>query len=143
MRTSLIAVALLAVGCGSTSTDNDAGVVTDAGTVQTLNGCTAGNYVDRSSGSRTIAFGDSLGLVYSPKCMSINAGQTATFSGSFDTHPLAPGQYMGTGGSTPNPIPSTTSGSADVTVTFPTAGVYPYYCSAHGGSGMTGSILVK
>jgi plastocyanin len=143
MRASFIAIALLAVGCGSTATDNDAGVITDAGNVQTLNGCTASDYVDRSSGSRTIAFGGSLGHVYSPKCILINAGQTATFSGSFDTHPLTPGQYMGTGGSTANPIPATASGSADLTVTFPTAGIYPFYCGVHGGSGMTGSVSVK
>ena len=154
MKSFLIAaVALLAVGCGEASTPiSDAGTLTDAGTatrdagtVPTLHGCSSTSFVDKSASSadRSITFGGSAGLKYSPNCMIITAGEKVTFEGDFSSHPLVAGEYQGSGGTTPNPIPSTSTGSANTEVTFPTAGLYPYYCNFHAGVGMTGVIWVQ
>lgn len=88
----------------------------------------------------TVSFGGTLGSVYSPRCVTVRAGSSLTFSGSFGGHPLRPS----TRGTASNPIPSTDSGSS-VMVTFPAVGFYPYYCSFHGtdsGSGMAGVVRV-
>ncbi len=149
--TAALALITLAA-CGETplsgidaGTKVDAGTntVRDAGTVPTLNGCAASAFVDRATGDRTITFGSAVGLKYSPSCMIITAGQSVTFSGDFGSHPLVGGEYMGTGGSKPNPVPSKSTGTDNTVVTFPTAGLYPYYCNFHASSGMTGAIWVQ
>jgi plastocyanin len=86
-----------------------------------------------------------LGNAFSPNCLAVAAGQQVTFTGSFTTHPLAPGAAASAGGgagSPNNPIQSMTSGNT-VTFTFPTAGTYPYFCSAHQNLGMYGAIQVR
>lgn len=127
----------------------------DAGPV--YNGCTAAMFVDRTAASaaRTVGFGGAEGsgaLAYAPRCMTVSAGQTVTFTGSgpsaFGGHPLSPGVVSNgstpanpMGGSPGNPIPRTTAGQM-ITVTFPTAGLYPYDCELHEPS-MSGVILVR
>jgi plastocyanin len=113
--------------------------------VPSLHDCTSTSFVDDSAAgaNRTITFGGAAGLKYSPKCMIITAGQKVTFAGDFTSHPLVGAEYQGFGGSYPTPIPSTSSGSASIDVTFPTAGLYPYYCTFHAGSGMTGVLWVQ
>ena len=147
MKSFSIAVALVVVvGCGEPSLKGgDAGTIAarDAGTVPALNGCTASAFVDRSNGNRTIVFGSAVGLKYSPSCMIITAGQAVTFSGDFASHPLVGGEYMGTGGPTPNPVPSKSAGTDNAVVTFTKAGLYPYYCNFHASSGMTGAVWVQ
>ena len=154
MKSSFTAAVALIIytGCGEaplTTTDAgtkvDAGTSTsrDAGTVPTLNGCAGSAFIDRSTGDRTIAFGSAVGLKYSPNCMIITAGQSVTFSGDFTSHPLVGGEYMGTGGSKPNPVPSKSTGTDNAVVAFPTRGLYPYYCNFHASSGMTGAIWVQ
>jgi plastocyanin len=83
------------------------------------------------------------GLVYMPRCIEIAAGSTVTFNGNFAFHPLAPG-VMGdmTAGSPSNPITPTSSGTAQ-SFTFPLAGTYPYFCTAHASLGMSGVIRVR
>ncbi len=148
-----LGVALVLAGCGAmTAGTNDAGTaVTDGGSggfdggVPTIHGCTAASYVDRRTGSREIGFGTALNspaIGYSPSCMIISAGQSATFVGSFNTHPLVGGQYMGSAGTTPNPIGRHDTGSANVTVTFAQPGLYPFYCDYHAPS-MVGAISVQ
>ncbi|MGQ0506783.1 MAG: cupredoxin domain-containing protein [Myxococcaceae bacterium] len=112
-----------------------------------IHGCTAAAYTDRSGAQddRTIGFGGtnaSPALGFSPKCLTVAAGQSVIFKGSFSTHPLRSGEYMGTRGSTPNPVPSQSTGNADLTVAFPTAGLYPYLCESHVPA-MVGVIQVK
>ncbi len=152
MKSLFVAVALVViVGCGATpliavdaGTKLDAGTtVRDAGTVPTLNGCAASAFVDRSTGDRTITFGGAAGLKFSPSCMIVTAGQAVTWSGDFSSHPLVAGEYMGTGGSASNPIPSKSSGTANVVVTFATPGLYPYFCNFHASSSMTGAVWVQ
>jgi len=90
-----------------------------------------------------------LGLAFSPKRLSIAAGQSVTFFGdttqgsNFTVHPLRPG---GANGSDPgaggNPIAAQNAGST-YTVAFPAAGTYGYFCQAHEGMGMYGAVQVK
>lgn len=140
------------LGCGDstpTDTPNDAG--------PTTNGCTAAMFVDRTApaAARTVGFGGAEGsgpFTYSPRCMTVAAGQTVTFTAgstsTFGVHPLSPGtaDAMGTqvdGGSPNTPIPRVTDGNMRmVTVTFPTAGTYPYFCEFHA-PGMAGVIQVR
>ena len=69
-----------------------------------LNGCTPGQYTDRTNGNqvqRTITF--PVGVIgnfqYSLPCMQIKVGQTVQFDGNFAGHPMEP-----LGGDVPTPI---------------------------------------
>lgn len=75
-----------------------------------------------------IAFAD---FAYSPRAASLNAGDTATFSGDFARHPL-----VWSDGSVTNTGPSKT-------FTFTHPGTYAYYCQVHVNThDMRGSITV-
>ena len=128
---------LLLVGCGS---DNNTPV--DAPGVTVVNGCTAASAMNLTadSANRTIAFP---GLAYTPKCARIRAGQNVTFAGAFGVHPLRAGTVVGTtrNPQSGSPIANTDTGT-EKTVTFPTAGTYPYYCNFHFDRGMFGVIYV-
>jgi plastocyanin len=68
------------------------------------------------------------GAQYLPNCVKVHRGASVTFSGTdFVIHPLTPG----TRGTSPNPIPMTSTGTM-VTVTFPDLGFFPFYCKTHG-----------
>jgi len=93
--------------------------------------------------------GDPIGLAFSPKCVSIAAGQSITFFGdttrgsSFAVHPLRPGGGDGSDpGAVGNPVAAQDSGST-YTVAFPAAGTYGHFCQAHQGMGMYGAVQVK
>ena len=137
----LLVIGILAAGC---SNKNDP-ISPPPVTPTPLHGCTSFDDRSAAAADRTVAVGVS-GLIYEPKCLLIAAGQTATFAGNFSTHPLRPGKAPGrnrdSDGSPNNPIAATNSGSA-VTFTFPTAGLYPYYCETHGGGAMIGVIKVQ
>ena len=112
-----------------------------------LNGCTDALFVDRTAtgADRTVAFGaGSMPFAYAPKCITVAAGQTVTFMGDFNVHPLAPGTSPAApdAGTAGNPIPRAGSGTM-TQVTFPTAGTYPYYCVFHYGGGMVGAVRVR
>jgi plastocyanin len=95
------------------------------------------------SNATEIAFGGTLGLVYSPACLKIAAGTQVTFSGDFGTHPLAPSTTRGMPSN--NPIVVTGSGTT-MSFTFDAPGFYGYFCGEHGtdqGSGMAGMIWVE
>ena len=108
-----------------------------------LHGCAATDYVDQSAaaGVRTVSFG---GVAYTPRCLTIAAGQSVSFSGSFAAHPLRGGLAPGQTGTatTPNPIANTDTGST-AAFTFATPGFYPFYCNVHFASGMTGVVQVR
>lgn len=128
MRTALAAVFLCA--CSSPSPP-----------AETFNGCTA--FVDGA----TVSFGGQDGsplFGYSPPCLHVAPGATVTFSGDFSVHPLASGTSPTdrAAGSPNNPIPETVSGSS-LTVTFPAAGTYPYFCEMHYAAGMAGVVRVE
>jgi plastocyanin len=75
-----------------------------------------------------IAFAD---FAYTPRAASINAGDTATFSGDFTRHPLVWSDG------------SVTSTGPSKTFTFTHPGTYAYYCQVHADNhDMRGSITV-
>jgi plastocyanin len=114
---------------------------------ETLNGCADGDFIEQA-GNAAVAFPSATGLLYTPRCLTIDAGSTVTFSGSFAAHPLRPGTDPGhaTAGSPGTPIPSIDDGNTR-SITFPAAGTYPYYCLFHydggGVPGMSGVVRVK
>ncbi len=108
-------------------------------------------FLDRTGGSssRVVGFGGSNGsgvFTYSPRCITIAAGQSVAFTGDFSAHPLSPGSGptatdAGTGR---NPIPRQDNNTVSmVTVVFPSAGDYPYFCVSHYPAGMVGVIRVR
>ena len=135
---------LLLCACGSSNNNPPP--------AQGINGCAATSFPASSAadagGNVVVMFGSPLGLVYSPACTTINAGQTLTFQGAsapatFSVHPLTPGGANGTsGGSSGNPIVAQATGST-YTVSFPAKGTFGYFCQVHQGSGMAGAVLVK
>lgn len=109
-----------------------------------FNNCNAADFVDRTgiTATRTVTFGTT-GNTYSPKCITIAAGQSVMFSGNFGGHPLRPGVGANaTAGSANNPITATGSGTT-ASFTFPTAGSYPYNCQFHDAGGMNGVVKVQ
>jgi plastocyanin len=131
-----------AVATGGAANDGGAG-----DTIPDLNGCTETAYENQTavSDERAILIAAS-GLTFTPKCMTIEVGQTVHFQGSLAAHPLAPGNPEDPGaGSADNPIQETSSGQA-VDFTFATAGTFPYYCELHAfgaGMGMAGVVHVR
>ena len=67
----------------------------------TVNGCANGDFGTAAAdgGTARVQYGDPIGLAYSPKCLSVAAGQSVTFFGDptqgsdFTVHPLRPGGY--------------------------------------------------
>lgn len=143
---ALFAAALLSslAGCGADATPAGA---SDAAVA--LNGCTEAMFVDRTAAGaeRVIGFGGartSGPFTYAPRCLTVAAGQTVVFEGSFNAHPLSPGTAPGalTAGSPNNPIPRMATTSA-LMVMFPAAGNYPYFCEVHYAAGMNGVVRVR
>ena len=85
-------------------------------------------------------------LAFNPSSLTINAGDTVTFtnnSGGFhNAHSTSgPTTFQCSVDCVNNNTPNTSAWS-DI-VTFPTAGTITYQCDQHGGMGMTGSITVQ
>lgn len=79
-------------------------------------------------------------FAYSPQCLQVTAGTAVTLPADAVLHPLR-SSTRGTAG-TPIPMRAT----MNTTVTFPTPGLYPYYCENHGGDdgiGMAGVVRVE
>ena len=116
----------------------------DAATVPLLNDCNAADYEDRSAGADTTRVVRPRGTTgYTPRCFTIRAGQSVTFEMDFMAHPLVSGVPHGSsaGATTPTPIQNQSSGTT-YTVTFASAGYYPFYCNVHGHVGMAGVVRV-
>jgi plastocyanin len=97
-----------------------------------------------------VVVGGSGGLVFTPKNLTINAGDTVTFSnkasdgggGFHNAHSTSgPTSFKCSVDCVSNNTPNGTSWSD--TVTFSTAGTVNYQCDQHAGSGMTGSITIN
>ena len=140
-RCVLLAAAL--TGCGSyfspTPTPRR-----DASSDAAVHGCEPARFVDRSdpAADRTVTFGGAVGMAFSPPCLTVTAGQSVRFAGMFAMHPLRPGVVGQAGSGAGSPIPDTTAGDA-VSVTFPSAGVFPFFCGVHGAMGMAGVVRVQ
>jgi len=85
------------------------------------------------------------GFAFSPPTLSINQGDTVTFTnagGAHNVHAISgPTLFQCSVNCTTTNTPDG-SGWSD-TITFPTAGTVNYQCDAHAGLGMTGSITVN
>jgi plastocyanin len=140
--TTLGGVTTTTAAAGSTTTIGGATTTTPGPSTTTktvvVHGCNSATATDLSGqASPTVTF---TSYQYTPPCARIGAGQTITFSGSLDFHPLV-GGVVGT------PDPSSPIGIQDTgtsaPITFLSAGVYPYYCGAHGISqNMVGAVFV-
>ena len=144
MRALSLVAAVSLAACGAAPLVQDAGIA-DAGPV--IHDCTAADSVDRTSATadRRIGFGTALGsgaVSYSPSCIVIATGQSVTFVGNFNTHPLVGGQFNGDAGSPNNPIGRHDTGNADLPIAFATAGLFPFYCDLHAPT-MVGVVKVQ
>ena len=145
----LTSIALLALcACGGNGVPPDGGSPHDAGaSFEVIHGCERADFVDRTaaSGDRKVGFGTALGspaVGYSPNCITVAAGQSVTFVGSFNSHPLVGGEYLGDAGSPNNPIGRHDTGSTDLPIAFSSAGLYPFYCDLHAPT-MVGVVQVQ
>jgi len=90
-----------------------------------------------------------LGLAFSPKRLSIAAGQSVTFFGEHDAglqlrRPSAASRRRERQRSGRRREPDRCSERGlEYTVAFPAAGTYGYFCQAHEGMGMYGAVQVK
>jgi plastocyanin len=144
MRIYLSLVCLLACGDDSKPAGPiDAAPIVDAplDAPPTLNGCTLATAMDLTmpGAARVIAVTDDM---YTPNCLRIAAGQSVTWNGDFSNHPLAPGRLVGNQvqAQPGNPITTTNTGTT-VSVAFPAAGEWAFYCPNHA-PGMAGAIFV-
>lgn len=79
-------------------------------------------------------------FAFQPQTVTINAGDTVTWT----LNGSAPHTVTSGSGCTPNGIfNSGTLGSSPFSITFNTPGTYPYFCSFHCFSGMTGTVIVN
>lgn len=153
MKMTLVSLAalslcgLFAISCGGDDTTADASS-TGGSSFPETNGCDPAAAEDHSADGPdvTVNFGANAGNqnIYDPACITISAGQNVVFKGNFVGHNLEGGTATA-GALTPDassPIPTTKSG-AEVSVPFPTAGSYPYYCIQHGKIGMKGAVFVQ
>ena len=80
----------------------------------------------------SVNFGGALGNAYSPKDVTIVAGDSVTFSGDFGTHPLH----------WDNEVFDRTDTGPPKTFVFAHPGTYTYYCEMHAQLGMKGVVRV-
>jgi plastocyanin len=107
-----------------------------------INGCTIGTATDMTGQANVaISFAS---FSYTPQCVKVTAGTVVTFNGSFASHPLLGGQDVsGTGvPAASGPFVPVTNTGTTAPFTMSTAATFPYYCTAHVGSGMEGVVFV-
>jgi len=84
-------------------------------------------------------------LAFNPSSLTINAGDTVTFTNAGGFHNVdstsGPTTFKCSVNCTTNNTPNSSAWSQ--TVTFPTPGTVTYQCDQHAGSGMVGSITVN
>jgi len=141
-----VLLAVLCAACGGDDTSSSAGG--DADAFPDSNGCDPASPEDHTGDTADVEvdFGASAGNqnVYTPACVKIKAGQKLVYKGNFVAHYLT-GGTASKDGETPDgssPIPKTESGT-EVTVAFPAAGTFPYYCQQHGTLGMKGAVFAE
>jgi plastocyanin len=101
-----------------------------------INGCSLGAAEDQTGQAQV----DLEWTLPHQECLRISVGTTVTWTGTFSFHPLTGGVTPGTD---PNsPITGVDQSGGSASVTFDTAGEFPYHCTAHGGS-MEGVLYVE
>jgi len=109
-----------------------------------INGCDFSTATDLTGSAGTMVTFANGNFTYAPKCIKVSAGTVVTFNGSFSGHPLQGGVATG-GVGTPassGPFMTLTNSGTTVPFTMAAAGTFPYYCTFHVGSGMTGTVFV-
>jgi plastocyanin len=108
-------------------------------------GCAPGDFAVRTEASaeRVVRFGNALGAQYSPRCMTIEVGQSVTFEGPFSTYSMGPGIPESLSAGAPyNPI-TNVFGNQRVSFTFPRAGDFIFSNRPNAAQGMKGLIRVR
>ncbi len=112
----------------------DSATATDSGVVPAVNRCTT--YVDARANAATRNLDWDFPIASAAnRCITISVGQTVTFTGDFNVHPIS-----ASGGTTPSPIVNGGAADPSVTITFPSAGTFGYICDMH--ANMLGAIRV-
>jgi plastocyanin len=114
----------------------------DAGPKPLINGCFS--FTDNTaSGVASLDWGFNIESDVN-HCSKIAVGQSVTWTGDFVTHPLGPYDDTQAGGVPTNgdPIVLPASPGGSVTINFPTAGTYGYWCMVHQ-TMMMGAIQVQ
>jgi plastocyanin len=144
-RVGLAGLVLLACGAEAAPPGVDAaGGAVDGSldAMELINGCTRATAVDRTGpgADRTIQITSD---VYTPRCSRIRVGQSVTWRGSLDEHPLAPGIVRSNMVITQpgSPIMMTSTGIS-TTVTFTGEGDWGFWCPNHPPD-MSGAVFVE
>jgi plastocyanin len=155
MRKTIFGLALLGAalasgtGCGDGGSGGSGGTGGGGGgeggqggsTAQLLNGCDAAKAEDHTADATTTV--TQAALKYTPACIKIAAGNAVTWEMDFGIHPLVGGTVEGSTKTPDSSSPITASSGTTVTITFPNAGEFPYYCDIHAGTGMAGVVYVE
>jgi len=104
------------------------------------NGSPPATVVNTILSNATISFG---WIVYTPNTVTINAGESVTWNGEFQFHPLIQVQGPDTDEETPGGFGNNTG--TTYTHTFPNPGTYYFACLFHGtfGGTMRGEVIVN
>lgn len=103
--------------------------------------------VSAGAANHDVAVGGA-GLVFTPSTLTINAGDTVTFTNAGGFHNVAsdPGavtQFHCSTACGDSPVGDPSGAAWVQVITFPTPGTADYHCDAHAGSGMVGTITVN
>ncbi len=111
--------------------DGGAALVDAASDAAVVNACTA--FVDHTaSGDARAVTWDFPIATSAERCLAVKVGQTVTWKGNFNVHPLKGGS-----GTSPNPVDGV---GADGKVTFTAEGTYGFHCDIH--PAMIGAVRV-
>jgi plastocyanin len=130
----------LGENCGGAS--DCAGGICTANVCSQINGCDLTNATDVTGvAAATVA---SVGLTYNPKCLLVSVGTILTVNSNFASHPFVGGEYVNgmKVQAMSGPFVPITNMGLTKDFTMSSAGIFPYYCDFHAGSGMTGVVFV-
>jgi plastocyanin len=120
------------------------GVTASAGGVA-LAGCFESGSDEETQGPNEIVVGPNNNYVYDPESLTVNVGDTVTWTWASNDHNIVVesqpdgGEWSGTaGGDT-----ETYDEGHTYEYTFETPGTYAYYCTPHRGLGMEAEIVVE
>jgi plastocyanin len=113
-----------------------------------INGCDSATAEDHTSDTNVdVTFPNTQSEqdapTYKPACVKIKAGSTVTFKGDFTAHPLTGGEHKGLMAEEDTSSPIKNGTGMSTTITFSTAGTFPYYCGYHYLANMEGAVFVE
>jgi plastocyanin len=106
-----------------------------------VNGCSAAQAEEHSEQVTTITRDEP---EYVPSCIRIKAGNRVKFVDDFSSCPLVGGVVTPNGNDEDAKSPiKRTDGGTSVAFTFPSAGVFGFYCEGHTAHGNQGAVFVE